>query len=466
MTYRTRTIVAAGIACSITLAACSSGSTAAAGSSSTPPASGAPSSSATAGSSASGAPTTTSGSASSSATASNGPHGVIKVWYAVNPAETAWAKSAIADWNAAHPSETVSGDPIPQGNSTEDVVTASIAGGTTPCVILNGSAVAVPGYVKQGGVVDLDKFSDGKSYIETRSGTVATQYQTNGKYYQMPWKDNPEMIFYNKDIFKKAGLDPENPALSTYAGFLQAAKAVTAKGGAQFAIWPAPTSEWYQSLYDFQALYMAQSGGKQVITNGKATFADSDGVTVATFLRSLYDSGLASREKYSADAFADGKSAMAIVGPWAIAVYKGKVNWGAVPLPTQNGKAADQTYTFTDSKTLSMYANCVNQGTAWDFMKFITSKDGDGKFLNMTGELPMRTNLASTYADYVTKNPSYKLFIDQAAHVAEVPSVPNGVAVWQAIRDGYSQSVIFGKEPVNTALTDAASKVDSLISGQ
>ena len=55
----------------------------------------------------------------------------------------------------------------------------------------------------------------------------------------------------------------------------------------------------------------------------------------------MYEEGLAPKEAYNGDSFADKKAAMAIVGPWAIAVYKGKVNWGVVPVPTKDGMAAE-----------------------------------------------------------------------------------------------------------------------------
>ena len=84
-------------------------------------------------------------------------------------------------------------------------------------------------------------------------------------------------------------------------------------------------------------LYAAQTKGKSIVTDGKATFADPDGIGVATFWKTLYDEGLAGKETVQGDAFADKKAAMAIVGPWAIAVYKGKVNWGSVPVPTKDG---------------------------------------------------------------------------------------------------------------------------------
>jgi multiple sugar transport system substrate-binding protein len=43
-----------------------------------------------------------------------------------------------------------------------------------------------------------------------------------------------------------------------------------------------------------------------------------------------------------------------------------------------------------------------------------------------------------------------------------VPNVSNSIAIWQAFRDSYSKSVIFGTTPVDASLTAAAAKVNTL----
>ena len=151
---------------------------------------------------------------------------------------------------------------------------------------------------------------------------------------------------------------------------------------------------------------------------------------------------------------------MAIVGPWAVAVYKDKVNWGVVPVPTKDG--GSQVSTFTDAKNVGLYSACDNQKTAWNVLKFATSKDQDGKLLEKTGQMPIRADLPTTYADYFSKNPDYKTFADQASRTVEVPNVPNSVEIWQEIRDNYSKSVIFGKSSVDDGLAAAATKADEL----
>ncbi|MCU1508788.1 MAG: sugar transporter substrate-binding protein [Glaciihabitans sp.] len=395
-------------------------------------------------------------------TSSTSGKGPITIWYSNNEQEVAWGKQMVAAWNAGHPNEQVKGQEIPAGTSSEEVIGAAIAAGNAPCLIYNTAPSAVGQFEKQGGLVDLTKITDGASYIESRSGKVADQYKnTQGDYFQMPWKSNPVVIFYNKDMFAKAGLDPANPKLSTYAEFIDTSKKLVDSGVAPNAILPAPTSEFFQTQFDFYPLYAAETGGKQIVENNKATFANQAGYDVANFWATLYKDKLAGQEKYQGDAFADGKAAMAIVGPWAVSVYKG-VNWASVPVPTKDGTSAGKTWTFSDAKNIGLYSACKNQGTAWDVLKFSTSKAQDQKLLEMTGQMPLRKNLQTTYADYFTANPAYQAFGDQASRTVEVPPGPNTVEMLQTFRDAWSNAVIFGKGDVTSALDTAATKIDKI----
>ncbi|MFI8182679.1 extracellular solute-binding protein [Actinacidiphila glaucinigra] len=399
------------------------------------------------------------GSGGSDSAAGGDAHGPITVWYSNNAQEVAWGKSMVASWNAAHPDEKVKAQEIPAGKSSEEVIGAAITAGNAPCLVLNTAPAAVPGFQKQGGLVALDDFPGGKKYLEERTGERLSQYASpDGKHYQMPWKSNPVMVFYNKDLFKKAGLDAEHPKLSTYQDFLTTSRALV-KGGAHAAIWPAPTSEFYQSWFDFYPLFAAQTG-KQLVEDGKAQFASPDGVKAAEFWKTMYADRLAPNEQYNGDAFADGKSAMAIVGPWAVSVYGDKVKWGAVPVPTATG--AEAKGTFSDEKSIGMFTACKNKGTAWDVLKFATSKEQDGKLLEATGQMPMRQGLAAAYPDYFASHPDYKTFAEQADRTVEAPNVPNSVEIWQTFRDAYTKSVIFGKGDVESAFREAAGKVDGL----
>src|SRR5665647_1277039 len=171
--------------------------------------------------------------------------GPITIWYSNNPDEVKWGKQVVATWNADHPDEKVTGQEIPAGN--------------TPDLIYNTAAAAVPQFQKQGGLVDLSTFPDGAKYIESRTGDAASQYASaEGDYYQLPWKSNPVMVFYNKAIMRKAGINPENPPMATYEEFLATARAIVKSKAAKYAIYPSPSSEFYQSWFDFYPLYAAE----------------------------------------------------------------------------------------------------------------------------------------------------------------------------------------------------------------
>lgn len=397
---------------------------------------------------------------SDGATSAKGP---IKVWLSNNPEEIAWGKQMVTAWNAENPDEKVTAQEIPAGKTSEEVIGAAITAGNAPCLVFNTSPAAVPQFEKQGGLVALDSFKGGAEYIESRSGDVAEQYQSpDGKYFQVPWKSNPVMIFYNKDIMKKAGVDAENPPLATYDEFLATSKKIVDSDAAEAAIWPAPSSEFFQSWFDFYPLFAAESGGKQLVEDGAATFDSEAGKSVAGFWSTMYKDGLAQKEKYNGDSFADQKAAMSIVGPWAVAVYGDKVNWGAVPVPTSAGTPAEETHTFSDAKNIGLYSACKNQGTAFEVLKFATSEEQDGKLLELTGQMPLRDDLQGTYPDYFQEKPEYEAFADQASRTVEVPNVPNSIEIWQEFRDEYTASVIFGDGSVEDALAAAADKVNDL----
>jgi multiple sugar transport system substrate-binding protein len=403
-----------------------------------------------------------SGSDGDGAAAATGP---IDVWLSNNPEEIAWGKAMVKEWNAAHPDEKVTAQEIPAGKTSEEVIGAAITAGNAPCLVFNTSPAAVPQFEKQGGLVPLDDFEGATDYIESRTGDAAEQYKSpDGQFYQIPWKSNPVMIFYNKDIMKKAGLDPENPPLGTYDEFQETSRKIVDSGAAEAAIWPSPGSEFFQSWFDFYPLFAAATGGQQLVEDEQATFDSEAGNQVADFWSTMYEEGLSPKEVYNGDSFADQKAAMAIVGPWAIAVYGESVDWGVAPVPTPDGMDASETHTFSDAKNVAVYSACENQGTAWEVLKFATSKEQDGKLLEMTGQMPLRQDLQTEFADYFEQNPEYELFADQASRTTEVPNVPNSVEIWQEFRDAYSKSVIFGKEPADQALSDAASTIDELAS--
>ncbi len=177
----------------------------------------------------------------------------------------------------------------------------------------------------------------------------------------------------------------------------------------------------------------------------------------------MYARGLSPQESYNGDSFADEVAAMAIVGPWALAVYGDDIEIGIRPVPTPEGKPADQIATFSDAKNIGLYSACPNRLTAWEFVKTLISQEADGQLLDITGQMPIRDDLTTTFPAYFADNPDYVPFAEQAERMIEVPNVPNSTEAWQIFRNMWGKAVVFGEGDLREQLDDAANKMTELV---
>lgn len=395
--------------------------------------------------------------------------GPITIWYSTNEQEIAWAEAVVEAWNADHPDEQVKAAAIPSGKSSEDAIGAAITAGNTPCLVYNTAPAAVPAFQKQGGLVNISTtFEDGEDFITERSGAAADGFRSpDGDLYQVPWKANPFMLYYNKEAFAAAGLDPENPQLATYDDVLAAAAAIKGSGAADYSLYPPASGDYTNSLFDFYPFFLANSGGTQLVSDGAAAFTSDEGLETLEFWKTMYAEGYSSAEAYSGDAwagpFADGVSAMGIAGPWGAAAFDGKVDYGIVPLPTADGTAAEETYTFGDSKNVGLYTSCENKQTAWEFAKFSMNAENDLALLETTGQFPVRGDVDEVAGDFLAGDPVLATFSASVPLTVDVPNIADATEMWQTFRDAWGKAVQAGEGDLEETFSTAADKIDALI---
>lgn len=394
--------------------------------------------------------------------------GPIDIWYSTNEQEIEWGEAVVEQWNADHPDEQVDAKPIPAGSSSEDVITASISAGNTACLVYNTAPSAVPMFQQQAGLVNLSQtFPDADDFIAERSGDAAEGFKSSdGDFYQMPWKTNPFMLYYNKDVMSAAGLDSDNPAIETYDDMLALGAAVQENDAADYLIYPPSTADFTNVNFDFYPFFLANSGGTQLVSDGSAAFTSPEGLETLEFWQELYANGYASPEAYSGDMwagpFSDGVAAVGVAGPWGKAQFDGKVDFGVQPIPTHDGKGADETYTFADSKNIGLYTACDNQQTAWDFMKFSLSDDNDLSLLELTGQFPTRTDVTELASEFLAEEPFYEPFAEAVPLAVDVPTVDGFAERMQIFRDAWTGTIQSGTGDVEETFTGVAERVDSV----
>ena len=292
----------------------------------------------------------------------------------------------------------VTAQEIPAGPTSEAVISASITAGNAPCLIYNTSPAAVPNFQAQGGLVPLDDFADGASYLARRApARPADQYKSpDGKFYQMPWKSNPVMLFYNKKAFKKAGIEHHRsparaptPSSSTRPRRWSASErgqvrhlAVAVEPVLPVVVRLLPDvrgREWRQ------AARRGQEGHLRLATPAR---------------RSPVSGSRCTRRTWPARRPTTVTRSPTAPRPWP-ASARGRSrstrtrSTGASCRCRRRPARRDDQPTFSDAKNVAVYTACTNRGTAWDFLKFSTSSEQDGKLLEMTGQMPLRQNLTS-----------------------------------------------------------------------
>ena len=394
-------------------------------------------------------------SGSAGAAAAKGP---IKIWYSNNAEEVAWGKAVVDAWNKDHAERA--------GHRRGDPGGQELRGGhrrrrsrpaTRPCLIFNTAPAAVPQFQKQGGLVALDDFPDAAAYIAARTGDRADQYKfTDGKFYQMPWKTNPVMIFYNKKVFAKAGIATDNPPLKTYADFLATAKTLVAKGGVQAAIWPSADVRVLPALVRLlPAVHRPdrrQAAGRR---RRDRSSRRPTGWPWPTSGSSCTPRSSSPTRRTRATPSPTGRP------PWRSSDRgpspSTATRSSGVPCRSRP-RTAWTPRTSTRSATRSRSACTSSCTEPRDGLGVPQVRDEQGQRRHscstLTGQMPMRTDLVTTYADYFKAHPEYEAFADQASRTVEVPIVPNSVEMWQTFRTAYSESVIFGKTPIEQSFND------------
>lgn len=397
----------------------------------------------------------------------------LTFWPSSNPEEIEFAKIVVERWNKANPTKQVKSQPLPASRSTEEVLLAAIAARTTPDVVANVYPGAISQFVAAGGLYAHNTLPDFKSYMLARSGAdvLGAYTSANGNVYQIPWKANPVMFAYNVTLLAEAGVKPAD--LATYSGFLAAARKVKEKwGGKKYLYTPTVDTTWWQRFFDFYTLYIAASGGQTLLDkSGKVIFDNEPGQQVFAFLATLFKEGLAPRGQTASNRFFEGVTLVEPAGPFTMPFYQKNAPRGfrfdLVPPPVPDAMRGKPVYTYGDPKNIAVFTTSKSPATAWEFVKFLISRENDALFFKMTGQIPYRDDLATDklFADQIKANPVVEKFVRQTPRTRGVDDTKYLIEIFDAISRQYGEAVVYGRGTPEEGVKKAAQKARDVISG-
>lgn len=395
-------------------------------------------------------------------------------WSSNNRGEIEFTKYFVDQWNKKQETP-IRFQPIPEGQSSEEVILASVVGKTTPDIYANMWQGSVEMYAKAGVLIPLDTLEGFTKFIKERctKKTVEEITSSDGHIYQIPWKINPIMTIYNKRLSSDFGL-PKLP--STYSSYMKAGAEIKKDKDNdgyvdQWVGYTAVKVIWYERLMNFYPLYIAASDGGALIKDNKAVFNNEYAIGVFRFLQELYNKEYFSKERLSAgqDRFITEDILSKWTGPWEIRhVEKFKqrddFEFDFFPMQVPDNHEGP-VYTYADPKNIVIFNTCEQPQEAWNFIKTLINKEGDKKLLEFTGQLPNRKNMEmeEIFQDYFENNPKVKIFAKQANYVSGVDNSEVIVEVFDIISQEYEACVIYNKKTPEKAIADAAKAVDNLL---
>ncbi len=394
-------------------------------------------------------------------------------WSASNPEEMAFAQGYVAAWNASHPDDPIHFQPVPEGQSSEEIILSAVVAKTTPDIYANMWQGDVEDYARAGVIVPLDTLDGFMEFMEARCDSRVLEEITSadGHIYQIPWKVNPIMMMYNPDIFLSVGVDT---IPTTYSDFLDVARKVTKDrdGNGYVDRWMGTTEVsaiWWQRFFNFVPLYYAASGGAPLVKNDRAAFDNEYGVAVFAFLQEIYKNGYFPREqmKGQSDPFIAKNIAVKFTGPWSIEninMFKPddlRFGFSTVPVPDDMKEPA---YTYCDPKNIVIFSTCQEPEKAWQFLQTMLTVEADLEFLKLSSQIPRRKDLLtdSRFTTYLDQNPKLKPFAIQSQYLKGMDSSPNMKEVLDLISNEYEACVVYAKKTPEEGIRDAAQAVNLL----
>jgi multiple sugar transport system substrate-binding protein len=382
--------------------------------------------------------------------------GEIRVVLGYYSAETQGLFEGMAkDFMAAHPDDKVDIEVI-QWDNLQQRLTTDIAGGTAPDIAMIGTRWLVD-YVKNDIAEPIDSYMT-PEFKATFIDAFMTPSTFDGKIYGLPVAASARAMYYNKDLFEKAGV--ANPP-QTWDEVVDAAKKVNALGDDiyGFALQGKEIETdayWYYSLW---------SHGGEILKDGKSAIDSPEAIAALKLYKSMLDEGLTEPDPTGLNRqdietlFKQGRVGMILTGPWLrgqIAADAPNLNYGLTGIPAGSTKA---TYGVTD--TLMLFASSKNKELAMQFLtETAFSTKWRTEFTKKEGFLPVMKAVAE--APDFANDPQLTASTNMLPYAHFAPPVAN----WEQMADtiiSALQKVYIGQAEPEAALKDAAAGINSLI---
>ena len=390
----------------------------------------------------------------------------ITLWYGATQEERAAYDRMISQFERENPSIKVKAILVPQKYVERKLILAA-AGGVPPDVVrfyahLGGELMSRGGLEPLDELVRRDRV-DLKDFYPV--GIEQNTYQ--GKLYGMPWILSPYALFYNKKLFRQAGLDPNKPP-TTWAELEEDAMKLTRRDSGGRLVCAGYTDFLYNP--NNFALYLWQSGGELLTPDGRGTRFDGPiGKKTLGWMKSFIGREAGSVENLQSfganfkgatqDPFGLEVLAMRIDSPFRIPdlkKYFPNLDYAVAAIPFNKIPASEVV-----GNSLVIPRGSKHREAAWRFIKFASDPEQMARICQAAGRIPARQSVARSREFY--GDPLIRPFIDQISYGRSIPVVPGWQEVGRTLADDIEKA-LKGQKSIDDSLADASASAKSVLS--
>lgn len=388
----------------------------------------------------------------------------------VNAPAVATIQELTDEWAAMNPQHTVNA--VYAGNyeeTTTKALTAANAGQAPDVAVL--LAIDIFTLVEEEVIVPISDIATSEEDKEWISGFYPAFMEDTtfeGKVYSIPFQRSTPVLYYNKDAFREAGLDPETPP-KTWDEMIEMGKALVKKDENGNVI------RWGTRIPNLGIAGVWMYGGLvaskgDVLTDETGTNVNIDTPAAKAsleFLLELAEEGVMQPGGITwgdtPKAFLEGQTATmwTSTGNLAFVNANAEFDWGVGFLPGGDGPGASvgggNFYIFEDTTEEEREA-------ALDFIKFMTSPESAAKWSIATGYVAPRPDTWETPAmkEYVENLPQALVARDQMPYAKREFATFQRAKVAQYVIDAL-ESVVTGNAEPAAALEEAQAGVDKIL---
>ncbi|WP_018659002.1 ABC transporter substrate-binding protein [Allofustis seminis] len=375
----------------------------------------------------------------------------------------------VADFEAENPDIKV--NPVYTGNydDTFTKIQTAVQGGTPPDLFIS---LATHRFTMEDlGIVEpLDHFieadKDGKEYIEDFLPSFMEDSYVDGKTISIPFQRSTMVLYYNKDLFKEAGLDPEQPPTS-WDELIEYSKKLT--NDDHFGVGLALNSGSAQWSFGGFSLQNSKDGGNLMSDDGKKVFFDTpeniEALQLWIDLQNKYEvmnKGIVQWTDLPTQFLAQ-EVAMIYhtTGNMGNINENAEFEFGTAFLPGNKRMAAP---TGGGNFYISKDISDQHKEAAWKFIRFATSTEQLTNWSLNTGYIPPRQSSIDSdeMQKYYSEIPQARVAYEQLEVAKPELTTYDAAQVWRILNDSI-QSAITGEKTAAEALKEAQANADAVL---